>query len=123
MPQLCRADIDAMEHYAWPGNIRELQNMIERAVIVSRSRFGFYLPDLLAHEMFASTQAPAVSAGEPAIFTKAQMKQRERDNILAALERCHWKVYGPGGAAELLEMKPTTLSSKIKAMHLTRQAL
>ncbi len=122
MPQLSRVDIDAMGQYAWPGNIRELQNMIERAVIVSRSRFGFHLPDLLAHEMFASTQAPAASAGEPAIFTEAQMKQRERDNILAALERCHWKVYGPGGAAELLEMKPTTLSSKIKALRLARSA-
>jgi transcriptional regulator with GAF, ATPase, and Fis domain len=122
IPQLSRADIDAMEQYAWPGNIRELQNMIERAVIVSRSRFGFHLPDLLAHEMFASTQAPTASAGKPAIFTDAQMKQRERDNILAALDRCHWKVYGPGGAAELLEMKPTTLSSKIKAMRLARSA-
>jgi transcriptional regulator with GAF, ATPase, and Fis domain len=120
IPQLSRVDIDAMGQYAWPGNIRELQNMIERAVIVSRSRFGFHLPDLLAREMFASTQAPAASAGEPAIFTEAQMKQRERDNILAALERCHWKVYGPGGAAELLEMKPTTLSSKIKALRLSR---
>jgi transcriptional regulator with GAF, ATPase, and Fis domain len=96
--------------------------MIERAVIVSRSRFGFHLPDLLAREMFTSTQAPAAAAGETAIFTDAQMKQRERDNILAALERCHWKVYGPGGAAELLEMKPTTLSSKIKALRLTRSS-
>ncbi|MEJ2410990.1 MAG: sigma 54-interacting transcriptional regulator, partial [Novosphingobium sp.] len=119
-PKLTRTDISAMEQYSWPGNIRELQNLIERAVIVSRSRFGFHLPDLLAREMFTSTLAPAASAGEPAIFTEAQMKQRERDNILAALERCHWKVYGPGGAAELLEMKPTTLSSKIKAMRLAR---
>jgi transcriptional regulator with GAF, ATPase, and Fis domain len=115
-PQLSRVDVNAMEQYPWPGNIRELQNLIERAVIVSRSRFGFHLPDLLAHEMFASPQTPTASAGEPAIFTDAQMKQRERDNLLAALDRCHWKVYGPGGAAELLGMKPTTLSSKIKAM-------
>jgi transcriptional regulator with GAF, ATPase, and Fis domain len=122
IPQLSRVDIDAMGQYAWPGNIRELQNLIERAVIVSRSRFGFHLPDLLARDMFASTQAPAASAGEPAIFTDAQMKQRERDNILAALERCRWKVYGSGGAAELLEMKPTTLSSKIKALRLTRSS-
>jgi transcriptional regulator with GAF, ATPase, and Fis domain len=120
-PPLTRDHISAMEQYPWPGNIRELQNIIERAVIVSRSRFGFHLPDLLAQEMFASTQAPAASAGEPAIFTEAQMKKRERDNILAALERCKWKVYGPGGAAELLKMKPTTLSSRIKAMRLIRQ--
>jgi DNA-binding NtrC family response regulator len=40
---------------AWPGNMCELQNMIERAVIVSRSRFGFHLPDLLARDRFAST--------------------------------------------------------------------
>ena len=119
-PKLTRADISAMEQYAWPGNIRELQNLIERAVIVSRSRFGFHLPDLLTREMFTSTQAPVASAGEPVIFTEAQMKQRERDNILAALELCHWKVYGPGGAAELLEMKPTTLTSRMKALRLAR---
>jgi transcriptional regulator with GAF, ATPase, and Fis domain len=120
-PQLTQAHIGIMEQYPWPGNIRELQNIIERAVIVSRSRFGFHLPDLLAHEMFASTQAPTPSAGETAIFTEAQMKQSERDNIHAALQRCNWKVYGPGGAAELLEMKPTTLSSRMKSMRLIRR--
>jgi transcriptional regulator with GAF, ATPase, and Fis domain len=122
MPQLTRSHITAMENYPWPGNIRELQNIIERAVIVSRSQFGFHLPDLLAHEMFASTKAPVAAAGASAILTEAQMKNRDRDNILAALECCHWKVYGPGGAAELLEMKPTTLYSKIKAMRIIRQA-
>jgi transcriptional regulator with GAF, ATPase, and Fis domain len=120
MPQFTRAHLSAMEDYPWPGNIRELQNIIERAVIVSRSRSDFHLSDLLTHEIFPSTQTPAATAGESAILTEAQMKQRERANILAALERCLWKVYGPGGAAELLEMKPTTLSSKIKAMRLAR---
>jgi DNA-binding NtrC family response regulator len=55
IPPLSRVDIDAMGQDAWPGNMCELQNMIERAVIVSRSRFGFHLPDLLARDRFAST--------------------------------------------------------------------
>jgi transcriptional regulator with GAF, ATPase, and Fis domain len=120
-PELTRAHIRAMEAYPWPGNIRELQNIIERALIVSRSQSGFHLPDNLAHEPLATPEAPVTGTGELAILTEAEMKQRECDNIRAALERCHWKVYGPRGAAELLGMKPTTLSSRIKAMRLRRQ--
>jgi transcriptional regulator with GAF, ATPase, and Fis domain len=119
---LTRAHAAALEEYPWPGNIRELQNIIERAVIVSRSQPGFHLPDLLAHEMFPYTKPTVAAQGVPTIWTEAQMKKRDRDNIIAALERCRWKVYGPGGAAELLEMKPTTLYSKIKTMGITKAA-
>jgi DNA-binding NtrC family response regulator len=123
MPELTRAHIRAMEAYPWPGNVRELQNIIERALIVSRARSGFHLPDNLAPELFTPADASVPAPGASVIFTEAEMKKREHDNILAALEHCHWKVYGPGGAAELLEMKPTTLTSRIKAMRLKRQAL
>lgn len=53
-------------------------------------------------------------ATTPAVVPAAEMKRRESDNILAALQQAGWKVYGPGGAAELLELKPTTLASQIK---------
>jgi transcriptional regulator with GAF, ATPase, and Fis domain len=120
IPQLTRAHTAALEGYPWPGNVRELQNIIERAVIVSRSQPGFHLPDLLAHEMSPCTKPTVAAQGAPTIWTEAQMRRRDRNNIIAALEQCRWKVYGPGGAAELLEMKPTTLYSKIKAMGITK---
>ncbi len=52
------------------------------------------------------------------MFSEVEMQQRERENFLAALRRCNWKVYGPGGAAELLGVKSTTLESRIKKMGL-----
>ncbi len=48
------------------------------------------------------------------------MKQRERENILAALDQTDWRVHGPGGAAELLGVRPTTLTSRIKRMKLSK---
>jgi transcriptional regulator with GAF, ATPase, and Fis domain len=60
------------------------------------------------------------SESSPALFSAQELKQRERDNILAALEQARWKVYGPGGAAELLGLKPTTLASRMKRLRISR---
>ena len=57
-----------------------------------------------------------LSVRRPKPFTSAEMRAHERANILAALEACAGKVFGPGGAAELLDIKPTTLASRIKAL-------
>jgi transcriptional regulator with GAF, ATPase, and Fis domain len=110
-----------LQDYPWPGNARELRNVIERAVINSRS--GSLRIDLpLTGE--AETPLPGPSAPFPVrtggttaiILSDAEMKQQERRNLLAALTAADWKVSGPGGAAELLGVKPTTLASRIKSM-------
>jgi transcriptional regulator with GAF, ATPase, and Fis domain len=59
-------------------------------------------------------------AEEPEFVSAEDWKQRERRNILAALKRADWRIYGPGGAAELLGLKPTTLTSRMKAMKIKR---
>jgi len=59
-------------------------------------------------------------AADAAFVTEAERKHESGENILAALERARWKIYGPGGAAELLGIKPTTLASRIKKMGLKR---
>ena len=56
------------------------------------------------------------SAETTAILTREDWKRQERESITAALKQCGGKVFGPGGAAELLNMKPTTLASRIKAL-------
>jgi transcriptional regulator with GAF, ATPase, and Fis domain len=68
----------------------------------------------------AIPQAPApAEAGH--ILTEAELRRRERNNVLAALFRAGWKIHGPGGAAELLGLKPTTLVSRIKKLGIQRQ--
>jgi transcriptional regulator with GAF, ATPase, and Fis domain len=120
--RLTRADVERLQAYDWPGNIRELQNVIERAVILSQGqRLSFDLP---AAE--AGGSRPAAVAAEVAprtqdrILTADELRRLERDNIVRALEEAGQKVYGPGGAAELLKMKPTTLMSRIKALNIQR---
>ncbi|MEE9257049.1 MAG: sigma 54-interacting transcriptional regulator [bacterium] len=120
-PRLTQAHILELQRYEWPGNIRELQNVIERAVITARAgRMRFDLPGSAGAPPPA---APAAGEGEaPGILTEAEMQSRERENTRAALERSGWKIYGAGGAAELLDVKPTTLAYRMKALGLKRPA-
>jgi formate hydrogenlyase transcriptional activator len=97
--------MDALRQYAWPGNIRELRNVIERAVIVSES------------------STLRVAMGSAAVLRAAApptLAATERAQILAALERTRWRIRGPDGAAGLLGIKPTTLESRIKKLGLQR---
>jgi len=100
----------ALTSYHWPGNIRELQNIIERALIVSGS--GPLRVDLPGSGFGPRSSPPGRTAVE--VLTDDELKERERDNLLLALRRCAWRVYGEGGAAELLGMKPSTLASRMK---------
>tara|TARA_R110002096_G_scaffold434311_2_gene655465 strand:- start:4446 stop:6488 length:2043 start_codon:yes stop_codon:yes gene_type:complete len=116
-------DRERLAGYAWPGNVRELINVIERAVITAedgRANLARALPDAVAPQVGAR-DAPAGEAPDAgAILTLAQMQSLERDNIKAALHKSEWRIAGAGGAAELLGMKPSTLSSRIKTLGLKR---
>jgi transcriptional regulator with GAF, ATPase, and Fis domain len=106
----------------WPGNVRELQNTIERAVILAEG--GSLIFEAAATRVpVAVTVAPSaapVATSEGLLLTRAELKQRERESITAALSQTHGKVFGRDGAAALLGMKPTTLASRIKALGLQR---
>ena len=111
-----------LEAYPWPGNVRELQNVIERAIITSRSGgLRFDLPQGEAPRYPGNPSPDDSKEGRP-VIPETEMKQRERGNVVAALNQCRWKIYGPGGAAELLGIKPTTLTSRIKKLGLKRPA-
>ncbi len=110
--RLRRADVEALRAYGWPGNIRELQNAIERAVITAREG--------VLEFPFAPPAAAGARAAEGGVLTDAAIRELERANLVAALERCGGVVYGPDGAAALLGMKPTTLASRLQRMGIER---
>jgi hypothetical protein len=98
-----QATMEAFRHYPWPGNIRELRNVIERAVILSDS---------------STLQVPVGSAAAPVLDAPPTLADAERTQILAALHQTGWPIRGPAGAAALLGLKPTTLESRIKKLGL-----
>ena len=104
------ADARRLSRYDWPGNVRELQNVIERAVILSHNgRLRIDLPDQAAHAPVAARDAGQGSCG--VVLTDDEVRAFERANIVAALKAASGKVFGSGGAAELMDVKPTTLAS------------
>ena len=119
-PGLTKGNIERLQAYDWPGNIRELQNVIERAVIFAQT--GALSFDFLRLERSKSRGSvnllPSTLRPDPMILTESELKQRERESIVAALAQANGKIAGPRGAAELLGMKPTTLASRIKALGL-----
>ncbi len=103
------AAIEALTHYAWPGNIRELQNLIERSVILSPGRvLNIAIPEL------AKTSSPSIR-------TPRLDESAERERILQALRESDGKVSGPDGAAVRLGLRRTTLQSRMKKLKIARQ--
>jgi PAS domain S-box-containing protein len=121
-PALTQTQVDALRRYDWPGNIRELKNVIERAVILSRG--GSLLLDLPDSTLVPTLPPSAVEAPVVArdFLTEEEMKQRQRDNLAAALAAADWRIAGEGGAAELLGVKPSTLADRMRSMGLQRPA-
>ena len=115
--RLSAADIDRLKSYDWPGNVRELENVIERAAILaSKGRLRISLPDV-ATPRRAERGAPRTNESA-ALLTEVDRKRRDRENILAALASSNGKVFGDDGAARLLQIPPTTLLSRMKALGL-----
>ena len=119
--RLTRAGVAKLQNYHWPGNIRELRNVIERAVIISRGKvLDFDLPAAEVALVPASRTAREASDSQPEFLTEAELQRRERENLQVILEKTHWKIKGADGAAELLGVKPATLKARMKKMGLKR---
>lgn len=115
---------DLMVRHPWPGNVRELQNVIRRAALVAGGET--ILPrhlNLGAGPEEGACVEPADSEipHNPGGARFPTLSEAERAHVKKALELCAGKVYGPGGAAELLDMKPTTLQSRIRKLGLKRE--
>ncbi len=121
-PSLNQAQVQALREYDWPGNVRELKNVIERALILSKGeslRLDLSLSGASATkpELESTEELPEE---QQAFLTDAQMKERARVNLIAALESADWRISGAGGAAELLGIRPSTLSDRMRAMGIRR---
>jgi transcriptional regulator with GAF, ATPase, and Fis domain len=99
-----------LQAYSWPGNVRELENVVERAMIVSPGDALQLDPTWLTGP-----------AGDSEVSASGALADTERRAILEALERCGGKVYGPGGAAAALGLKPTTLYGKMRKHGIRKQ--
>jgi len=115
-PPLTTYDIQRLQRHDWPGNIRELQNVVERAVILSkgvRLRLDVALPSIVGAS--GEPASPSGCPHEDVVLTDLECRERERANVMKALARCEGRIYGKGGAAELLGINPTTLASRLRA--------
>ena len=120
-PRLTRAGIESLQSYDWPGNIRELRNITERAVILAQGRALEF--DVLlngASVDLTSFEQRAADRAEPEYLTESEMRRRERKNLLAILQKTGWKIKGSDGAAELLGVKANTLIARMKKMGFKR---
>ena len=97
--------IGALREYPWPGNIRELRNVVERAMIVATG-------PTLAITLPASSRASGIRS--------VKIVDVERAHILSILENAHWRIRGAGGAADQLGLRPTTLETRMAKLGLTR---
>jgi two-component system response regulator HydG len=101
-----------MLSYTWPGNVRELENLMARSVLLTNGNTISFL-DLLP------VKSQKTSTG-PHLRVKT-ITENERDHIVAVLEKCNWKIFGRGGAAELLELNGNTLISRMKKLGIERK--
>lgn len=122
-PRLTLANIRDLQRYNWPGNIRELQHVLERALITAKSgklRLDSFAPASGKQQHIAVDDS--THTAETEILTNPELRVFEASNIRRALERTGGKIYGANGAAELLKMKPTTLASRIKSLGIDPKA-
>ncbi len=105
MPRMTRQQMARLKSYHWPGNVRELKTVLERALVLSPgTRLQLDLPCTVSAE----------STGTEPFVTDATIREIEKTNMLAVLRRTGFRVSGPGGAAELLGLKATTLAYRLK---------
>jgi formate hydrogenlyase transcriptional activator len=122
VPRMSPAALERMMSYPWPGNIRELQNVVERAVILTS---GSVIPIEAIPLGRVARPRPALpadlgSAGETPAVRIPHFSEAERNAIIRALEQTGWRISGQRGAADLLGLKPTTLHAKMKKLGIRR---
>lgn len=105
--------MEQLLEYHWPGNIRELENMMERTVVLTKT------------EVINTVSLPEISKKDAGFFLRDQpiktIEENERDHILSALKKCNGKVSGEGGAAELLNIRVSTLNSRMKKLGIRKE--
>jgi formate hydrogenlyase transcriptional activator len=117
--------MDALVRYSWPGNIRELENLIERAVLLSpgkelRVPVSELAPATAGLAASPNSASTFISAAPGATAPVSTLEEAERQHILRALRQTQWRIAGPKGAATLLAMKRTTLQARMRKLNIRR---
>lgn len=114
---------DLLASYPWPGNVRELQNVIERALLsLSASGHLDLATALPPSGPRVAVRCPDSEPPADAILRDADLKLLERNNMIRALEKCEWRISGEDGAAALIGIKPSTMTSRMKAFSIEKPA-
>ena len=122
MDKIPSASMDALCRYHWPGNIRELQNVIERAVIISTGpALSIDVSDLKLPKSDRTAERSTSSNSANGTLHNV-LEETERQQILKALRQSNWVVAGPNGAAAHLGMKRTTLQQRIHKLGIVRNS-
>jgi len=104
--------LTSMMAYNWPGNIRELEHLIERSILLAR---GSLIEDI---------QLPAIQKTSAAGIESSYIKtihENERDYIISVLKKCNGRIWGAGAAAEILNIPPSTLKSRMKKLGIKKE--
>ncbi|MFN7983582.1 MAG: sigma 54-interacting transcriptional regulator [Vicinamibacterales bacterium] len=118
MPRVSQREMARLVSYEWPGNIRELQHVVERALILSGGRGSVHFDVAAPEDTTPATDSPL--SPERRYRTEAEWRNLERNNLLAALKAARGKVAGTSGAATLLGVNPNTLASRLRALGIRR---
>lgn len=100
-----------MQNYEWSGNVRELENLMQRTALLTKGP--------IVTEFY---HKPELKIGSLPDNKLKSIAENERDHIIATLKSCNWKVYGPGGAAEILKMNVSTLNSRMKKLGIEKES-
>ncbi|MGC1451012.1 MAG: sigma 54-interacting transcriptional regulator [Candidatus Sulfotelmatobacter sp.] len=103
-----KASIDSLQRYTWPGNVREVRNTVERAMILANGP-----------RLYISAPSASPNDAPPSLF----LMDAERDHLTNVLDMTGWRIRGKGGAAEILGLKPTTLESMMVRLGITRRSM
>jgi len=117
-PRISVAQMQLLTQYNWPGNIRELENVIERQIILAKDN-KITFDSLIKKPQIKQQSSPLNIEGE--CVSVYDQKTLEKNNLIKALTHCKGKIYGENGAAQLIGLKPTTLSSQLKKYGINRQ--
>jgi PAS domain S-box-containing protein len=118
--RLSKNDIAALKRHPWPGNIRELKNVMERAVILTKgSRLRLDLA--LSTAVDAEVQIGTPDSEPSQYLTEIEFRAREKQNLVAVLNAANWRVWGPDGAAAMLGISPSTLAYRMNAFGIEKK--